>query len=383
MTPMVTSPGSDRPPLYLHVGLMKTGTTYIQRTLRGASAEVAEQGLNLIPDNQPMGYKLARAIRLNPEGAPNPQARRLLDHVTTRLAEQPDTPALLTVETLASSSPQVIERLVAACPTHRVEVVITARDLARSLPSAWQQSIRSGRTWTFEEYLEGVMSTEGAAARHFWVSHGLVNVAKRWTTAAPPERVHIVTVPPPGGDRDLLLQRFFPLVGLDPVTLPRPQARSNESLGAAQVEMLRRLNAILPDDLFYRERHGNLVKRYFALQVLAPMSSERYLMPARHRAWCDEQAAQTIEGLREGGYHVIGDLEDLRPVDASFTDGDQGGTEADISAAAIGAVRQLLADYASGRLDEIKVPPVPQEGQLIPARNTPGGDPHADGYDED
>ena len=38
-----------------------------------------------------------------------------------------------------------------------VHVVLTARDLARVLPSTWQENIQNGLTWTWPEFLASVM----------------------------------------------------------------------------------------------------------------------------------------------------------------------------------------------------------------------------------
>ena len=53
----------------------------------------------------------------------------------------------------------------------------------------------------------------------------------RWTAGIPRERVHLVTVPPPGSSPTLLWERFAGLFGLD-VEEFAPTERVNASLGS-------------------------------------------------------------------------------------------------------------------------------------------------------
>ena len=72
--------------------------------------------------------------------------------------------------------------------------------------------------------------------------HDPLDVLDRWGAGLPPERVHVVTVPPAGTDPGLLWERFAGLVGIDPDTVDTTVARANPSLGAEEVTFLRRVN---------------------------------------------------------------------------------------------------------------------------------------------
>ena len=64
-----------------------------------------------------------------------------------------------------------------------------------------------------------------------------------WGAALPPERVHLVTVPPADGPRDGCCGSGSPSVlGLDPRASYAESETTNASLGGAEVTMLRRLN---------------------------------------------------------------------------------------------------------------------------------------------
>ena len=61
---------------------------------------------------------------------------------------------------------------------------------------------------------------------------------ERWSVIAPPERIHVVTVPPSGTPPEVLLERFCSVIGVDPAALDREVPRANESLGQVQAELL-------------------------------------------------------------------------------------------------------------------------------------------------
>ena len=49
--------------LYLHVGLQKTGTSYLQAAMLGSSRSLAEQGLDLVPPTKRECFELMVVIR--------------------------------------------------------------------------------------------------------------------------------------------------------------------------------------------------------------------------------------------------------------------------------------------------------------------------------
>jgi hypothetical protein len=81
----------------------------------------------------------------------------------------------------------------------------------------------------------------------------------------------------------------------------------------AEVEFLRRLNQVLPDEIpdwFYMWN----VKEAVAHQALAarPRGS-RLILPADRDAWAKEQAETLIVGLNDSRYDLVGALDELRP----------------------------------------------------------------------
>jgi len=105
------------------------------------------------------------------------------------------------------------------------------------------------------------------------------------------------------------------MLGVDPGSADLSRARPNASLGMAETEFLRRLNQALPGrdeipDWFYMWN----VKETVAHRALAGRpGAARLVLPADRDAWAKEQSETLITGLRDSGYDLIGDLDDLRP----------------------------------------------------------------------
>ena len=127
-----------------------------------------------------------------------------------------------------------------------------------------------------------------------------------------PERVHLVTVPPPGGPPDQLWQRFASVFGLDDLDLDLTAERANPSLGVPETALLRRLNvranAVVPPAV-YRP----LVRELLAHQTLSRRTTSPRLDAAAGgpRVGRGAVARRGSTTLRERGYDVVGDLDDL------------------------------------------------------------------------
>jgi hypothetical protein len=140
-----------------------------------------------------------------------------------------------------------------------------------------------------------------------------------WASVVPPERLHVVTVPPPGSDRAMLWERFASVLRLDPAVAVNPAKGHNPSLGYASADLMRRLNAKL--GRLPRERYNPTLKHYLAEEVLAARASEedRARLDTVSHAFaerCNRHARTALEG---SGGHVIGDLTDL-PTTAAAED---------------------------------------------------------------
>jgi hypothetical protein len=251
---------------------------------------------------------------------------------------------LITQEQLAPATTAEARRLTELLRPWEVHVVITARDLARQVPSGWQQGIKKRQTDRYEEYLDAVVH-HLPAADQFWRHQDLAAVARAWSEAVGPHRVHVVIVPPPGGPQQLLLDRFCSVIGVDPGTLDTSGAVANTSLGHAQAELLRLVNQSLgtalsgPAKSAARAGQQSLAKRVLANQTGPPAK-----LPTRLHEWCREEARRSVRSLQEGGYDVVGDLEDLMP---AFGDGPYPAevSDAQVLASAVEALAAVVTSH--------------------------------------
>ena len=133
----------------------------------------------------------------------------------------------------------------ASFPDREVHVVLTARDLGRQIPAEWQERIkhRGGRDYAaFLRALHAQLPRAPTGRCGSGGSSTCPGSSSTWGAGLPPERVHLVTVPPSGGPRGLLWERFAGVIGLDPQASYAESETTNASLGGAEVTMLRRLN---------------------------------------------------------------------------------------------------------------------------------------------
>ncbi len=338
---------SDQQPrrLFLHLGLQKTGTSFLQGVMWANVEALAAQGVDLLPETRRGAFELMLDVRerYNPQRDPA-SAAHALERFTTALEQAPGDRALVSQESLAAARPQQVRRLLDACGDREVHVVLTVRDLARQLPSSWQQELKSGKTAGYVDFLSLLREhQQQGLTRHPWIQLDPPTVLSRWRDLLPPERIHVVTVPPRGSRIDELLGRFCSVLGVEPADLHVEPRASNTSLGMVQAELLRRVNGELSDDHRRRQVYGDVGKRFFASQVLGAQRGDPILVPDELREWCLTVAEEQSAALRDAGYDVVGSLEDLRCFETAFSP--EGGTdpaEADVSRAAVEALGTVL-----------------------------------------
>jgi hypothetical protein len=238
------APGPMPGPVYMHIGAPKTGTTFLQDVLWHHRAELAAQGLLFTRERYDEHYRASLDLRgsaRQPAGAAGSW-----DRVAARARRWPGT-AVVSHELFAAADATDAARAVDALGRDRVHIVYSVRDLWGLLGAEWQESTKHGRGLRFEEFLADVLDRgpDGVVGRWFWSVHDAVEVLQRWGAGLPPERVHVVTLPPAGSEPGLLWRRFAGVLGIDPDSVDTTVARPNASLGAAEVTFLRQVNAEL------------------------------------------------------------------------------------------------------------------------------------------
>lgn len=297
----------------LHVGLMKSGTSFIQQVLRRNPGPLSGQGV-LFPGPWRRQVQAVKDVTDHGGGQQPPLADD--GPWRTLVAEVHDWPgtAVMSMEFLGPRGPGKVSRIIEDLAPARVEVVITVRDLARTIPAMWQESLQNRGTWSWEEYLQGVRAEERSQpgpGRAFWSRQDAPGITQVWQRAAGPENVTVVTVPPPGAPPDLLWERFASVVPVDSGRLDTA-VRSNPSLGLASLLVLRELNQRLADQSrpLSPRAYERVVKQLLAKRGLAGRAGDPRL--GHEAEWVVERGARDLHRLRELRPRVVGDLEELR-----------------------------------------------------------------------
>lgn len=332
----------------LHVGAMKSGTSYLQRLLMENRELLVERRV-LLPGqswrDQVRGVvdvlDRQKVVARPGEGA----WQLLVDEMAAW-----DGTGLVSMEFLGPASAAKIDRVVSSFPEGSVEVVLTARDLGRNVPAMWQEALKNGRTWSFPEYVAGIADGAGEGrgpgpGRLFWREQGIARMCRRWGEAVGPDRVTVVTVPHPGADRGTLWQRFASVLGVEATGVRQPES-GNESLGAASAEVLRQLNGLLVDLDF--SHYAPVVKHRLAKSVLGERRDEEPSVGFEVPDWLRRRSADIVERLTEQGVRVVGDLAELEPVPTPGVDPGLVDLEDQLSAALAGLAGLVRSHPHSG-----------------------------------
>ena len=301
--------------VFLHVGVPKSGTSFLQATLRANAERLDQQGV-WYPTAQHKGlFHAALELTGNHPGWGVPQQR--VDGSWAGLCREAGRrggTSVFSNELFSNVEAGAVPTALAHLDGVEVHLVVTARDLARQLPAEWQEGVKHGRGLRFDEFLARVLDPDRAHshATKFWRHQDLADILDRWGRHLSPERVHVVTCPPPGAPRDLLWKRFSSVVGIDPSATTLPEVGANTSLGVTAVDVLARVNR--------RLRHGDApphlrrtVKQVLVNEALRSDGSERVGTPAALVPRLEEITAEWVRRIDAAGYDVVGDLDDLTP----------------------------------------------------------------------
>ena len=301
--------------VHLHIGAPKTGTTYLQHRLARNVKTLAQHDVYFPTRSRlvsPGLFQFRAALDLLGEdwGGEPGHAAGMWDVLLRRVRGKSGT-SIVSHEILAPAAPDVIAKAMRDLRGCEVHVVYSARDLGRALPAAWQESIKQGRKWAYRRFLNRVEF----GRPWFFRAFDLPTVLTNWSAGVPPERIHLVTVPPRGAsDPDELFRRFCTAFGIDPTWAPLESDRLNTSLGVAETQVIRQLNRRMDRATRREAEYDELIRELLAQDQLVHRTSAPLRLPPGRFPWATEQAERWIEWVKDSGVHVVGDLDDLRPL---------------------------------------------------------------------
>ncbi|GAA1925270.1 hypothetical protein GCM10009737_28770 [Nocardioides lentus] len=325
----------------LHVGGPKSGTTYLQAVLREHAETLAGAGVLVAGREQVDLVHAAMVLRGDArlDGLP-PRAHRAWDRLVDEVAGWSGEMAVVSYELFSNLEADAVRRALEDLAPRRVDVVVTARDLGRSLSSAWQERLKFGVSQPLERFTppdDDVVDSEWG-----WRTLDPSSVAQRWGATLPADRVHVVTVPRDGEPGELW-RRFADAAGLEGLVTDPAPVRANESLDVVSAEVLRRTNPHLRDFLRTPRERAVWSRDLLANRVLAPLGQEPLALGDAQLAGARERYEACRRAVVAAGWVVHGDLADLEPV-AGRGRSPREVSDAEVAQTAVRALAALLRE---------------------------------------
>jgi len=331
----------------LHVGLPKTGTTYLQSIAWANKDVLREQGV-LLPGFGPRQHLWASGVvreerRLDRR---HPDAHKAWAQLVAEAAEWPGT-ALISHEFFAGASAEQVRRAVEDLGDAEVHVVVTAREIVGLVTARWQEWVKNGATGPIDSYPPD--SGGDPSDEWGWATNDLAGVLERWGGPLPRGHVHLITLPGRDEPKDELWRRFAGLLEVDPDSCDTTISRPNESLGVVEVELLRRINPHLLEFSAPVDK-GVWIRGYLAQDKLVPRGGERFWPSPERVAVLRDRGERGLAAIEAAGYHVIGSLDVLRtPAELEPRRHPDSVTDAELVDAASATIADMMVDVRRQR----------------------------------
>ena len=304
--------------VFLHIGPPKTASTFLQLVLDKNQEILRERGI-YIPEPGPQSHAKA-ALEAMRRRLADARVRGRWKILVDEVATWNGPTTLITTELMASADQDSVDRIVKSLEPAEVHVIFMARDLSKVIPGMWQTLMRNTFTVPWKAYLASLRGDKDAPRQfggRFWKTHDPREALARWERHVPRDHIHVVTVPPSGTDPSVLWSRFCEVLEIDPSGVSLDVSRSNESLGSAEAELLRRVNAKVVKRI-PRDEYDRWVKIFVARKVLEKRDSKRRIaLPEEEHAWLRPRAEAISEFLETHGYQLVGDTSDILPAPVS------------------------------------------------------------------
>jgi hypothetical protein len=331
--------------VFVHIGLPKTATSYLQTIIWSNRERLRERGV-VVPGTERRDHLWAsRTVREQRSHAHAPARQRgAWARIRAELTAAEGT-GLISHEFFAAASTDQAVAMVEALGPAEVHLVVTAREPLGLFTASWQESLKNGSTTPMPDYARQVSRRPTDIWN--WRTLDLRLVLERWTAAVAPERVHVLVLDP-AAPREDVWHRFAGIVGLTTEGIDLSGSFPNSSMGVAEAETLRRVNARLSgfDTAFDK---GVYIRTFLADERLVPRDGERFLPEPDQVEDCRRRGEEALDYLRRTPVDVVGDLDHLRVPDVveprrstrSVTDEEVAAVAVDLVATMLGDVRRL------------------------------------------
>jgi hypothetical protein len=304
----------------LHIGAMKSGTSFLQSSLTQNQQALAAEGVSFLGGSFGKQSKAVREVLQPPGHEVKPAKKARWRSLIEEAASEDRHTSVVSMEFLSFAREEAVGRLLEPLAGYDVRVVVTLRDQFRAIPAQWQTYTRNQGQDDWATYLRNIRAGRSGrrmtrAQRTFERAQHLAPVLERWGTRPEVNELAVVTVPRPGSPKDELWLRFCTATGIAAEVADLSSVRDNPSLGYASCDYLRRINghlAKVPPRLY---RRGI---RPLAREALVHLRDEEGRPPldAEAAAFARERNDELRAAIEAHADRLVGSLDDLPVADA-------------------------------------------------------------------
>ncbi|GAB3455714.1 hypothetical protein GCM10027570_36580 [Streptomonospora sediminis] len=323
--------------LILHIGVQKSGTTYLQQMMQDRTQELAAIGaLFQVPPRRRAGatrvnyHETATYALLGNEYSWITEERAAKERSWWEYLQKHvrawEGTAIVSAEALSVVRTEAARKTIEAFGADDTHVIITARGLGKLLPSVWQQHIRNGKSSSFHSYLrqlarqrdKGWDTLEEDYTTHLWRAFALGGLARRWASIVGTDRVTVISNP--GKPADALWHRFLEAMELgdtSSISAPDTSTTVHGGVTAAEADVLRTVNSNLVAAEWPREDARKLRAKIIEGFAQRSQRGPRLGIPANFRETVDAWSREDIEDLQESEVRIVGEIDELQYSDAA------------------------------------------------------------------
>ncbi|TYL45449.1 hypothetical protein FXB39_18365 [Nocardioides sp. BGMRC 2183] len=338
--------------VYVHIGLPKTATTYLQTIAWAARDQLRGDGV-LLPGRERRDHLWSSRV-VREEGGARDTDREFAawERVRTELAAWSGV-GLVSHEFFAAAAVHQAQRMVEALAPAEVHLVVTAREPLGLFTASWQESLKNRSTTPMADYGRDVSSRPTDIWN--WRTLDLRLVLERWSQAVPHERIHVLPLDRTAA-REEIWHRFAALLGIDGAAYDTSMSFPNESMGVVEAELLRRVNGNL-DNFSRAVDKGVYIRTFLADERLVTRQGEKFWPAEDQVADCRARGEALVEYLAAHPVDVVGDVEHLRvPAELPARRTPDSVTDAEVADAAAELVAVLLDDVRTLRRETRSAP---------------------------
>ena len=226
--------------IYIHIGLHKTGSTYIQKVcadnrayLKECGLEYPKLGAEFLFGHHNVAWSLMPGHAL--KNTDSFSFGQLLDWIDQRAAQR----VLISSEDFDFLQPAQIDKLHHLLADYDVKIVMYVRNPMTALYSYWQESVKHGDARSFKAYYEQVLIDLKPV--------DYCQIATQWTEIFGNDALNVVVydnLVATQVDIAVYLLRDVLGVAIEPNQLLMPSKKINPSSNVGIIEVIRQLNEI-------------------------------------------------------------------------------------------------------------------------------------------